>query len=143
MKILKQAIKVKRHSRVQVEFSRPCTVYMMTEVNFKRYKDGASFRRVGGAYDKSPVEFIAPYDGTWYVVIEKGSHYSPKAVDGKVTVSPPLMKTITLWDDDIEPAKSKKQGSKKEENQDSIDVAVADESDEDQSDAENEEEEDN
>ena len=102
MKILQQAIKVKRHSRVNVSFSRPCTVYLMTEVNYKRYKEGASFRRLGGEFKTSPAEFIAPYDGTWHAVIEKGSHYNPKAVEGSVEVLPPLMKDIPYLSDEDE-----------------------------------------
>ncbi len=100
MKILQQPIKVKRHSRVNVHFSRPCTVYLMTEVNFKRYKDGASFRRLGGQFDQSPAEFIAPYDGTWHAVIEKGSHFSPQPIEGRVEVLSPLMKDIPYFTDD-------------------------------------------
>lgn len=100
MKILKQAVKVKRGSRVKVSFSKPSTVFLMTEVNFKKYKDGSTFKRIGGAYDKSPVEFIAPYDGTWYAVIEKGSHFNPSNVTGSVEVLPPISKEPSYFDDD-------------------------------------------
>src|SRR5690606_17886564 len=92
MKILQQPIKVKRNSRVNVYFNKPCTVYLMTEVNFKRYKDGASFRRIGGEFKDSPAQFVAPYDGTWHAVIEKGSHFKPISVEGRVEVLPPVLK---------------------------------------------------
>jgi len=97
MKILQQPIKVKRYSRVQVHFNRPCTVYLMTEVNFKRYKEGASFRRLGGQFEQSPAEFIAPYDGTWHAVIEKGSHFNPKPIEGRVEVLPPPRKETPYY----------------------------------------------
>ena len=104
MKILQQPVKVKRYSRVQVHFNKPCTIYLMTEVNFKRYKDGASFRRLGGHFDKSPAEFIAPYDGTWHAVIERGSHFSPINVEGKVEILPPPRKeTPYIMDDEEKP----------------------------------------
>jgi len=94
MKILQQLIKVKRHSRVSVHFSRPCNVYLMTEVNYKRYKEGASFKRLGGPFEKSPAEFTAPYDGAWHAVIEKGSHVNPQPIEGRVEVLSPLMKEV-------------------------------------------------
>jgi hypothetical protein len=100
MKFLKQAVKVKRGSRVKVNFSKPSTVFLMTEVNFKKYKDGSSFKRIGGAYEKSPVEFIAPYDGTWYAIIEKGSHFKPSNVTGSVEVLPPISKEPSYFGDD-------------------------------------------
>ena len=106
MKILQQPVKVKRYSRVQVHFSRPCNVYLMTEVNFKRYKDGASFRRLGGHFDKSPAEFIAPYDGTWHAVIEKGTHFNPKPIDGRVEILPPPRKETPYFIGDEEKPKA-------------------------------------
>lgn len=92
MKILQLPVNVKRHSRVHVHFSRPCTVYLMSDKNFKRYREGASYKRVGGPHDKSPAEFIAPYDGTWHAVIEKGSHFNAKPITGRVEVMSPLLK---------------------------------------------------
>lgn len=124
MKILRQAIKVKKGSRVQVHISRPATVYMMTEPNFKRYKDGASFKRMGGSFEKSPAEFIAPYDGLWYTVIEKGSHFSPKSIEGRVEVLPPVLKEISYFDDDDLVTKPKKSKKSKEEAQEISDIAV-------------------
>ncbi|MEQ8324611.1 MAG: DUF1883 domain-containing protein [Vicingaceae bacterium] len=99
MKILQQAVKVKRGSRVIITFSKPTTVYLMTEVNFKRYKDGSSFRRLGGKYDQSPVEFTAPYDGTWHAVIERGSHYNPISIEGSVEVLSPKRKEIPYFEE--------------------------------------------
>lgn len=123
MKILQQAVKVKRHSRVNVHFDKPCTIYLMTEVNFKRYKDGASFRRLGGPFDKSPAEFVAPYDGTWHAVIERGSHFNPINVSGRVEVLAPLMKdTPYLFDE--EPA------SNDEEVTDEVAIEESDENEE-------------
>jgi hypothetical protein len=72
----------------------------MTEVNFKKYKNGGTFKRLGGKYDKSPVEFVAPYDGTWYAVIEKGSHFNPTNVTGSVEVLSPLIKEPNYFGDD-------------------------------------------
>lgn len=103
MKILQQPIKVKRNSRVNVYFNKPCTVYLMTEVNFKRYKDGASFRRIGGEFKDSPAQFVAPYDGTWHAVIEKGSHFKPVSVEGRVEVLPPVLKEKSYFlDPDVD-----------------------------------------
>ena len=100
MKILQQPISVKRHSRVHVHFSRPCTVYLMTEVNFRKYKDGGTFTRLGGEFEKSPAEFVAPYDGTWHAVIEKGgSHHNPQHIEGRVEVKGPKMKDIPYLSD--------------------------------------------
>lgn len=100
MKILQQPVKVKRHSRVHVHFSKPTTVYLMTDVNFKRYKEGASFKRLGGKFEKSPAEFVAPYDGTWHAVIERGSHYKPISIEGRVEVFSPLLKDTPFYEPD-------------------------------------------
>ena len=99
MKILQQPVTVKRGSRVVVTFSEATNIFLMTEVNFKRYKDGSSYRRLGGKYKKSPAEFTAPYDGTWHVVIEKGSHFSPLNVTGSVDVRPPKRKEVVYFDE--------------------------------------------
>lgn len=85
-----------------VTFSQSTNIFLMTEVNFKKYKDGSSYRRMGGEYKKSPVEFTAPYDGTWHVVIEKGSHFSPLNVTGSVEVRPPKRKKISYFDENKE-----------------------------------------
>ncbi len=98
MKILQQPVKVKRGTRVIINFSEPTAVYLMTEVNFKRYKDGSSYRRLGGDYSESPVEFTAPYDGTWHAVIEKGTHTNPTNVTGSVELLPRLRKESTYFD---------------------------------------------
>ena len=99
MKILQQACKVKRGSRVIINFSKPTNVFLMTEVNFKKYKDGASHKRMGGHFDRSPAEFTAPYDGTWHAVIEKGSHFNPMDVTGSVEILPPVLKDPTYFID--------------------------------------------
>lgn len=102
MKILQQPVRVKKFQRVLVHFNKPCTIYMMTEVNFRRYKDGASFRRMGGKFEESPVEFVVPYDGTWHAVIEKGSHFNPLNIEGRVEILPPKRKEVPYYAEEEE-----------------------------------------
>ncbi len=141
MKILQQLIKVKRHSRVNVHFNRPCNIYLMTETNYKRYREGGSFRRIGGKFEKSPAEFIAPHDGAWHAVIEKGgSHRNPQPIDGRVEVLPPKMKDIPYLFEPKEDSKNKEIESElKEEIIDSSEGISEDESSDDAEDEDKEE----
>ena len=102
MKILQQAVKVKKGARVLVKFSRPANIYLMTEVNFKRYKEGQSFKRIGGEFTESPAEFTAPYDGTWHAIIEKGAHTNPEHITGSVETLPPKRKETPYFDEEAE-----------------------------------------
>ena len=108
MKILQQKVQVKKGARIHVKFSRPATIYLMTEVNFKRYMEGRSFRRMGGEYTKSPAEFTAPYDGTWHAVIEKGAYKNPEPMEGSIEKLPPKRKEEVYFDPDIEQKKDQK-----------------------------------
>jgi hypothetical protein len=130
MKILQQSVKVKRGSRVLVKFSKPTNIYLMTEVNFKRYKDGASFRRLGGEYKQSPAEFVAPYDGTWHAVIERGSHFNPIDVTGSVEVLPPLRKETPYFVADDAPTPAFKEEEVIEDNRDTDEEEKEDEDEE-------------
>ena len=141
MKILQQPVKVKRGSRVVISFSQPSNIFLMTEVNYKKYKEGGNFSRLGGQYSKSPVEFTAPYDGTWHAVIEKGSHFSPTHVTGSVEVLSPLSKDTEYFNADLERANdlSKKSATETEYSED-IDVKNEVESEAEQSDSDDKEE---
>lgn len=130
MKILQQPVKLKRHARVKVTFNRPANIFLMTEVNFKKYKEGASHKRIGGWYDKAPVEFTAPYDGLWHAIIEKGGHFNPEPITGSVEVLSPLMKDIDLpggdWGSD-DPVQEEVESPKEEIVDESEDGAVEEE----------------
>ena len=61
----------------------------MTAVEYKRYKNCRSFTYYGGTFDSSPVRFVIPHDAVWYVVVEKGSRYSPVRVQAQCRMLQP------------------------------------------------------
>lgn len=86
MKFLYQRFNARRGQKVQVEFSTPTKVKLLSSSDFDRYRKCRTNSYYGGQYEKSPAIFEVPNDGEWVAVIEKGTHYNPMEVEGKVTL---------------------------------------------------------
>jgi hypothetical protein len=98
MKILQQPVKAKRNAIVQVHFDKPVVVKLISHNMFPKYKNGAKHVAQGGFYEQSPARFTVPYDGVWHAVIERGSHYNPIDVKGRVELLPPEIKERAYFD---------------------------------------------
>lgn len=89
MQYLYKQFQAKKKEIIEVEIDRPTKVRFLTAVEYKRYKNCRSFTFYGGTYDSSPVRFVIPHDAVWYVVVEKGSRYSPVPVQARCRVLQP------------------------------------------------------
>lgn len=86
MRYLRAKVKAKSGERLTVEFSEPTRVLIMTDNEFKKYKNHNTFTYFGGEKE-SPFEFTIPKSTSWNVVVEKGSYYSPRPITAKVIKS--------------------------------------------------------
>ncbi len=86
MKYLHRVFTAKKGTRVVVHFSEPTRVMLLSDMEYKNYKEHSTYRYRGGDLVESPHEFEIPSDGTWHVVIEKGGYFNPRPVTGSVEV---------------------------------------------------------
>ena len=94
MKFLHQPFEAKAQDKITVTFDQPTNVYLMHKLDFAKYKLGKACRYIGGKASTSPVEFTVPNDGTWYAVIEKGTHFNPLDVTGSAKLFRPTHLTL-------------------------------------------------
>lgn len=122
MKILQQSLKVKRGQRVKVHFDRATKIWFMPSSSFIKYRDGVKrYRSMGGDFNPPEATFTVPFDGKWYVVVERGSHFNPMNINARVEVLPPEIKLVDPFADDEPtppPAKDVSEESTDEENAD-------------------------
>jgi len=101
MKILTQKLKVKKGYRVKVHFDKATKVWLMPKSSFIKYRDGVKrYRSMGGDFNPPSTEFRVPFDGEWYAVVEKGSHFNPMNITARVEVLPPEIKLVDPFADD-------------------------------------------
>lgn len=77
MRFLHGKVKARKGQAINVSFSLPTRVLVMTQKNFEKYKNNLTFTYFGGHKEESPYAFNVPNDGQWFVVVEKGSYYEP------------------------------------------------------------------
>jgi hypothetical protein len=102
MKILQQAVKVRKNQIIQVHFDKPVVVKLLSKGMFPKYKNGVRHVCQGGFFEHSPAKFTVPYDGVWHAVIEKGSYFNPLSVKGRVEILPPEIKEPVYFDNEPE-----------------------------------------
>lgn len=86
MKYLHRVFKAKKGTRVVVHFNEPTRVMLIGDFDYKKYKDHKTYNYRGGNLEESPHEFEIPNDGTWHIVIEKGSYYNPRTIVASVEI---------------------------------------------------------
>lgn len=84
MRFLHCKVKARLGDRIRVETSKPTRVLIMTDREFKKYKNNNTFTYYGGFKD-APYEFAVPKSDAWEVVIEKGSYYHPEDITASVS----------------------------------------------------------
>ena len=89
MRFLHGKAKARKGHTIKVNFSEPTRVLIMTEKNFNKYKNNLTFTYYGGHKEESPFEFSAPKDGTWFVVVEKGTYHEPRNVTADIELHAP------------------------------------------------------
>ena len=58
--------------QIRVTLDRAANVLLVSESDFRRYRDGQAYHYYGGLARRSPVVFDVPRAGNWYVVINLG-----------------------------------------------------------------------
>ncbi len=94
MKFLHKSFQARSKDKIVVTFDQPTNVYIIHKSDFAKYKLGKTFHYIGGKVKKSPVEHEVPFDGTWYAVIEKGTHFKPLDVKGTARLERPKYHTL-------------------------------------------------
>ncbi len=87
MRILQKPIKARKGQQIEVTFSRPTHVKLLSAAEYKKYQRGKTHKYFGGWQETSPVVFEVPGDGIWHAVIEKGNFSSPVEVTGNAVLS--------------------------------------------------------
>lgn len=82
MRILQKPIKAKKGQKIEVTFSQPTKVKLLSSIQFKKYRGGKTHRYYGGQCEESPAVFEVPYNDIWHAVIEKGNYNNPIDVEG-------------------------------------------------------------
>ncbi len=49
-------------------------VCLLDDHNFRRYRNGDSYRGVGGHYQRSPVRISVPSSGHWHLTVDLGGY---------------------------------------------------------------------
>ena len=86
MRFLHGKVKAFKGQTIEVSFSRPTRVLVMSQKNFEKYRNNLTFTYYGGQKEESPYNFSAPVSGEWYVVVEKGTYYEPIEIDASFKV---------------------------------------------------------
>ncbi len=79
MRFLHGKMKVNKGGKINVTFSKRTRVLIMTDREFKKYRENISFTYYGG-HKESPYEFNVPKTDVWHVVVEKGSYNNPEPI---------------------------------------------------------------
>lgn len=86
MKYLHRPFKAKKGQSVLVHFDQPTRVLLLTDREYKNYKNCKTFRYRGGELEDSPATFDIPETGKWHIIVELGSYYHPKSITASVEI---------------------------------------------------------
>ena len=79
MRYLHGKIKANKGGKITVTISKKTRVLILTEKDFKRYKNNQTYTYFGGVKEGS-YDFTATKSGVWHVVVEKGSYHKPENI---------------------------------------------------------------
>lgn len=55
---------------ISVECSRPCRIFLMSDLNHTRYHLGRDFKALGGSFTRFPAHIQVPRSGVWNILID-------------------------------------------------------------------------
>ena len=84
MKYLHQILRLKKGTFLKIHFNQPTKVLLLTDYNYKKYKDHVTYSYQGGQMEESPYIVKVPATGLWHIVIEKGGYFKPKNIVASV-----------------------------------------------------------
>ncbi len=91
MKFIHQREHLNEGDIVLIERSQTCNIRLMSDTNFRSFKNGARHSYHGGAFDKFPVKIPVPSTGFWNITIDTVTR---KAIS--VTRKPTLTHSIKI-----------------------------------------------
>ena len=57
---------------IVIKVTHKCTVRVMDDGNFQKYRNGLKHEFVGGDYTKSPIHIKVPHLGNWNITLDLG-----------------------------------------------------------------------
>jgi hypothetical protein len=91
MKFIHQREHLNEDDLVIIESSQMCNIRLMSDANFRSFKNGGRHTYHGGAFDKFPAKITVPSSGFWNITIDTVTR---KAVS--VTRKPSLQYSIKI-----------------------------------------------
>lgn len=87
---LHKRIHLYKGDNVEVSCTHECTVLLVDDVNYGRYRKGLKFNHVGGGgfFKELPVTLITPRDGQWNVVLFLSDIHRSSGHNESITVTP-------------------------------------------------------
>ena len=70
MKFIHQREHLEEGDTVVIHCSQPCNIRLMSDANFRSFKNGGRHTYHGGAFDKFPARIKVPSDGFWNVTLD-------------------------------------------------------------------------
>ncbi|BAQ75080.1 DUF1883 domain-containing protein [Pseudomonas protegens] len=70
MKFIHQREHLNEDDIVVIECSQVCNIRLMSDANFRSFKNGGRHTYHGGAFDKFPAKITAPSTGFWNITID-------------------------------------------------------------------------
>ena len=73
MQYLHYSLNLGIHDVVQVDLKSPAYVRLLTEEQYRAYREGKNYRFFGGMAESSPANIKPPNKGQWHLCIDLGS----------------------------------------------------------------------
>ena len=70
MKFIHQREHLEEGDLVVIQCSQPCNIRLMSDANFRSFKNGGRHAYHGGAFDKFPAKITVPNSGFWNITID-------------------------------------------------------------------------
>lgn len=70
MKFIHQREHLNEGDIVVIESSQPCNIRLMSDANFRSFKNSARHSYIGGAFDRFPAKISVPSSGFWNITLD-------------------------------------------------------------------------
>lgn len=88
MRYLYKQYRLKKGQTIKVYFNKATKIRLLDSREFNNFKKDKNYKYYGGFFEKSPAELKVPNDGTWTLIIEKGTYLHPVDIKGKIEIFP-------------------------------------------------------
>jgi predicted membrane-bound spermidine synthase len=70
MKFIHQREHLNEDDIVVIQASQPCNIRLMSDANFRSFKNGGRHTYHGGAFDRFPAKITVPSSGYWNITLD-------------------------------------------------------------------------